>query len=66
MTLFAVIVALGLGVMAGYLIKPIGGPTDTQTKIVSTEAGPTGVTPLPRGGGMVGCSKPNGSPAARR
>lgn len=41
MTLFAAIVALGLGVMAGYLVKPISGPAAIQNN-TSTEAGPTG------------------------
>lgn len=38
LTLFAVIVAMCLGVMAGYLVKPISGPAATQTNAVSTEA----------------------------
>jgi hypothetical protein len=41
MTLFAVIVAMCLGVLAGYLVKPISGPAATQTNAVSTEAGRT-------------------------
>jgi len=38
MTFFALIVAMCLGVVAGYLIKPISGPAATQTNAVSTEA----------------------------
>jgi hypothetical protein len=44
MALFAVIVALGLGLMAGYVARTITAPAATQTRIVSTESGP--VCPL--------------------
>jgi hypothetical protein len=40
MPLFAVIVAMGLGVMAGLLVRPTSGPAATHTNFVSTEAGP--------------------------
>ena len=38
--LFALIVVLGLGVMAGYVAKGVSAPAATQTN-VSTEAGQT-------------------------
>ena len=39
--LFALIVVLGLGVMAGYLAKSVSAPAATHTSIVSTQSGPT-------------------------
>jgi hypothetical protein len=39
--LFAVIVVLCLGVMAGYLAKGVSAPAATHTNIVSTESGRT-------------------------
>ena len=37
--LFALIVVLGLGVMAAYIAKGVGAPAATHTTIVSTESG---------------------------
>ena len=37
--LFAVIVVLGLGVMAAYIAKGVSAPAATHTNIVSTESG---------------------------
>jgi hypothetical protein len=56
MTLLAVIVALGLGVMAGYLVQPISGPAATQTNTVSTEAGPIGVSKDEHGDPFAECA----------
>jgi hypothetical protein len=39
--LFALIVVLCLGVMAGYLAKGVSAPAATHTNIVSTQSGPT-------------------------
>jgi len=37
--LFALIVVLGLGVMAAYIAKGVSAPAATHTNIVSTESG---------------------------
>ncbi|HEV2036870.1 MAG TPA: hypothetical protein VGU71_22190 [Candidatus Dormibacteraeota bacterium] len=39
--LFALIVVLGLGVMAGYVAKSVSAPAATHNSIVSTQSGPT-------------------------
>ena len=57
MALLALIVALGLSVMAGYMAKSVSAPAATQTNSVTTEAGPTSTEPAysfdPSGYGLI-------------